>query len=78
MGEIHTIPDAWSTMSYAMFMGLRFDTVVSGYILSLPALVLLTAEILKVLNNKVLMAAHIYLCAMYATAFFICAADIPF
>jgi phosphoglycerol transferase MdoB-like AlkP superfamily enzyme len=78
MGEIHTIPDAWSTMSYAMFMGLRFDTVVSGYIISLPALVLLTAEILKVLNNKVLMAAHIYLCAMYATAFFICAADIPF
>ncbi|MCB0519012.1 MAG: sulfatase-like hydrolase/transferase [Lewinellaceae bacterium] len=62
----------------AFLMGLRFDTVVSGYILTLPFLVL-TADAMLGLNNRLLY--HIVVAmttAGYAFGFFACAVDLPY
>jgi len=76
--SLHSIPAVWGILFHTMFMGLRFDTVVSGYVLILPATILLVSELLNLLKRPVILAAHIFICALYTAAFFICAADIPF
>ena len=62
----------------SLFMGLRFDTVVSGYILIIPAGILLIAELLGVLGPRIFRLLHTLLCVLYLIAFVICATDIPF
>lgn len=76
--QIPDIPNKVSIMLQAMFMGWRFDTVMSGYILALPFLVLVVAELGFHIGRRLLKAVHIFLSVFYSIAFFGCAADIPF
>jgi len=62
----------------ALFMGFRFDTVISGYILALPIVILTLADFGRFLYKPVLLWVHVLLCILFVTAFFICAADVPF
>ena len=62
----------------AMWMGFRFDTVVSGYILSLPLLCLFTASLCRIRRRGIYLSAHILVTTLYCVAFFACAADIPY
>lgn len=63
---------------YALLMGFRFDTVISGYILILPTLLFLAGEFIPK-ANKILAAISFYgLYIGYLLSFFICAADLPY
>jgi phosphoglycerol transferase MdoB-like AlkP superfamily enzyme len=59
-------------------MGYRFDTVISGYMLALPLVILTLAEFGRFLYKGILLAIHIFICTVYSIAFFGCAADIPY
>jgi hypothetical protein len=62
----------------SFWMGVRFDIVISGYILLLPFLIISLFSISRkksVLVNKV---AKIYINVMFCLAFLVCAIDIPF
>ncbi len=77
--ELHTLTHPWSEMGYAMFMGLRFDTVICGYILLLPAALLFVTEVISGRVRKgILLFCHLFLSVLFILSFFICAADIPF
>ncbi len=68
----------FSNVLMSFFMGLRFDIVVSGYLLILPYFLLSLIEFInykKELFNKITFYL-VYL--LYMPAFLICAADIPF
>lgn len=67
-----------SVVLEAMFMGFRFDTVISGYILALPLLVLSLAAIIGYQRGWLHTATLHYLVSLYSAAFVICAADLPF
>jgi phosphoglycerol transferase MdoB-like AlkP superfamily enzyme len=72
------IPHRVNTILYAFFIGFRFDTVISGYLLALPLLLLLIAEFVGFLSKTFLFFIHCLLSICYAICFFGCAADIPF
>lgn len=78
--QLHYLPTekgAWLVIR-AFLIGLRFDTVVSGYILTLPFL-LLTVDALTGWDNKQLKRLVFALVSVgYVFSFFVCAADIPF
>ena len=63
---------------HAFFMGFRFDTVISGYILLLPFLVLSVAYALYIRRVLIYRIVHIYLLIFYGLCFLIYAIDIPF
>lgn len=62
----------------AFVMGIRFDIVISGYILSLPILILLTGSFFNDFNKKLMKAIYFYIGIIYSLAFLICAIDIPY
>jgi phosphoglycerol transferase MdoB-like AlkP superfamily enzyme len=69
---------AVSDIFYAFFMGLRFDIVISGYILILPYLIL-TIQFLLGSNKKALNTIlFYYVFVLFSLAFIVCAADIPY
>ena len=70
--------DSSSIILQAFIMGIRFDIVVSGYILILPAFVLLLMENLG--KNSVLLYRFFFywILSLFSVAFFICAGDIPY
>ncbi len=59
-------------------MGVRFDTVISGYILALPVLVYFLLNIFKVKNNVLNRIPFFIAGVLYTIAFLICSANIPF
>ena len=66
------------TIIQAFIMGIRFDTVISSYILILPALVLLVMEILNK-RSRLIKAILFYWVAIFFTiAFIISTIDIPY
>ncbi|MCE1188534.1 MAG: LTA synthase family protein [Ignavibacteria bacterium] len=70
-----------SLIFQAMIMGLRFDTVVSGYILALPLILLIIQSFLSFESRiaLILRVAAFWLAGiLYTVAFMICSADIPF
>jgi len=67
-----------ATMLEALYMGFRFDTVISGYLLALPFVLLSVLDYVHFLRQGVLLTAHIFLSVVYSIAFFACATDIPF
>ena len=75
---VNEIPGKWGIMAQSMFMGLRFDTTISGYILALPALVLLTINAFKALGRNTIKYTQIAVSIIYIITFFGCATDIPF
>lgn len=62
----------------AFFMGLRFDTVISAYILALPFLVLSVACIFIKKPTKLIRVLRIVVGILYLLSFLICCIDIPF
>ncbi len=67
----------WSILQ-SFQMGIRFDLVIIGYIMSFPALVLIVIDILKVEVKILKSIAFYFLLLVLSGAFIICAADIPF
>jgi len=62
----------------AFFMGFRFDTVISGYILILPFLIMTSLSFFKRRIPAIDKVLVIYLSVMYSLAFLICSIDIPY
>lgn len=78
--EIDRINDSVSKMDIILsfVMGLRFDIVISGYILIIPFIVV---SLLSFFNYKHLIInkiVQIYILTMYLLTFFICAINIPY
>jgi len=78
--QLHFLPTdqgAWLVLK-AFLMGLRFDTVVSGYILTVPFL-LLAADAFAGWNSRLLYRTVFWLVmAGYLFAFFVSSADLPY
>ncbi|MFA8300090.1 MAG: LTA synthase family protein [Hyphomicrobiales bacterium] len=73
------LPDnKWRLLIKAMFMGWRFDTVISGYILLLPFVILTLFFFIGKGYNKVQKLIGLYVAIMYGLAFMICSVDIPY
>lgn len=62
----------------ALLMGVRFDNVVSGYLLSLPVLLLLAGQIFPRLHRIAAQISKWWITAAYALAIMMCVGDIPF
>ena len=65
-------------LAKAFLMGLRFDTVISCYLLSLPILLIICGTIAKITKPIYYKAIHIFTTTIYIISFFTCAADIPY
>jgi len=78
--RIFDIPgsERFSILAKSFFMGFRFDTVISGYILGIPFLVFFFASLFK--KEKPLLYRFVfgYIFILYTTAFVLCASDIPY
>lgn len=62
----------------AQFMGYRFDTVISGYILVVPMVLFLLSGIIPAVKKGVAAISFFWISFFYLISFFICAADIPY
>ena len=63
---------------YGFFMGLRFDIVVSGYILILPALIFFIFDFFQAQGKWLYRFFFWWIFLLFSVAFFIAAADIPY
>lgn len=62
----------------AFFMGWRFDTVISCYILALPIVILGVLLLFSALKKWILRSLYIFIGILFSLSFLICSADIPF
>ena len=62
----------------AFLMGVRFDIVITGYLMILPSLLLLTSAILNRKNLMFIKIIFYFLLISFSLAFAVCAADIPY
>ena len=69
---------ALGTILQAFVMGIRFDIVISGYILFFPTFFLLIFEMFKVKSKIVSTVFFSWFFLFFSIAFIICAADIPY
>jgi len=70
--------DSLWTIVQAFIMGVRFDIVISGYIMLLPALVLFTLELFRKPLIWVEKLFFYWIFILFSLTFIICAADIPY
>lgn len=70
--------DTLANIFYSFLMGLRFDVVISGYILLLPALILSVMAIWNKWNELVYRGVFYWILTLFTISFVICAADIPY
>jgi len=76
--QLEIIPDKIILISKAFFMGWRFDTVISGYLLFFPLLILSIVSFFNFNKVRLYKIIHMLLFFLYALTFLICAIDIPF
>ncbi len=76
--QLEILPDKTSLIAYAFFMGWRFDTVISGYILFFPLLFLSVFSFFKVSKKLLYNTIHYFIFLFYSLAFVLCALDIPY
>lgn len=62
----------------ALFMGWRFDTVVSCYVLLIPLLLVLVGEFAHINKRWYYLVVHLFVSILFTVSFFACAADIPY
>ena len=62
----------------SFFTGLRFDLVVTGYVMFLPILVLLILDLLKKESKIILKIIYYWILILFSVEFLISAADIPY
>ncbi len=78
LNQLNVIEEKTTIILQAFFMGWRFDTVISGYILFFPLLFLSVFSLFRI-NNKLLISILTYfIFVLYLLAFLICAIDIPY
>ncbi|MFN8208172.1 MAG: sulfatase-like hydrolase/transferase [Bacteroidales bacterium] len=81
ISQLHKVDlsnEATTTILYSFWMGVRFDLVIAGYIMFLPALVL---GLMDIINKQVRLIDTILFYLVFAASalvFIVCAADIPF
>jgi len=68
----------WSLLWQAYIMGWRFDTVISCYLMSLPAVLISLFHVFYKVTKALLNIVYGYLLLLYTLAFLICCIDIPF
>jgi phosphoglycerol transferase MdoB-like AlkP superfamily enzyme len=78
LDRIDSFRDEISTIILAFLMGIRFDAVISGYILLLPFLVLSAMFILDRHVAWIHKALFYLVFLLFSIAFMVCAADIPY
>jgi len=66
------------TVIQSFVMGVRFDIVISGYILFIPALILLIKGILKTQKKLLDKIIFYWIFILFSVSFLIAAADIPY
>jgi phosphoglycerol transferase MdoB-like AlkP superfamily enzyme len=72
------LPDKTSLLVQSFLMGFRFDVVISCYIILLPLVVLSVSAIFRANNLLLQKIVTFYILILYAGAFLICAADVPY
>jgi len=73
LSEVSTL-----TIIKAFLMGLRFDVVISGYIIFIPALTLSIFEIFNLKLDRIKTIIFYWIFVLFSISFVICAADIPY
>jgi len=67
-----------SDILYAFVMGLRFDLVVTGYIMAIPFVLLAVLSFFKYEHQRFKKGLFYFLAVIFSIAFIVCAADIPY
>ncbi len=62
----------------ALWMGFRFDTTVSTYLLVVPLVLMIIGEMGRIRKKAYYAVVHYLLMVLYTVALFACAADIPY
>ena len=77
---VYSIPfgERFNIFSQAFFMGLRFDVVITGYILFLPSFLLLLFYQFNLQNSVIQKVIKIYLILLFSVAFLICGIDLTY
>jgi len=70
--------DSFFDVLHAFFIGVRFDLVISGYILFFPAFFLIITEFFNVQNKIIKLIFYYWIAIFLSVAFIICGADIPY
>jgi len=68
----------WSEIAQAFVMGLRFDLVISSYILALPFLLMAVYVMFKRKSRVLEKIMLWFIFVMFTLSFIVCAADIPY
>lgn len=71
-------PDFEGLYGRALLMGWRFDTVVSCYLLAIPAIMMVVGELARIKKEWYYRIIHVLLLVGYLIAFFACTVDVPF
>ncbi len=78
LNRIASISESLSNIFLSFVMGIRFDLVITGYIMFLPTFLLLVFDVFRIktaLLNKILFW---WIFSLFTISFLICAADIPY
>ena len=67
-----------SEIAQSFLNGLRFDSVISCYLIALPFLLLSLSVLVKSMSNIFSKSAYYLILISFSLAYFVCAADIPF
>ena len=62
----------------ALWIGVRFDAAVSGFVTLVPLVLLIVAEMADIRKRWYHAMVHYLLMVLYTVCFFACAADIPY
>jgi phosphoglycerol transferase MdoB-like AlkP superfamily enzyme len=77
--RMHAGPQHWGGGLWtALGMGLRFDTVVSCYLLSLPLVGIIAGHLFGIRRSGYYRCWHLWTELLFLAAFLACAADIPY
>ena len=76
--QLESLPDSFGLLAQAFIMGFRFDTVISGYFLIMPLLILSITSSMRWEAKWYYKLIGFYIIAMYSVAFLIFSIDIPF
>lgn len=78
INQINVINNPIPLVLKAFYMGWRFDTVISCYIIFLPFLIFSILSFLGLYSKIILNVTKYIIISLFSLAFFICAVDIPF
>ena len=76
--QLEILPHKYALIANAFFMGWRFDTVISGYILFFPLLFLSIFSFFNGSKKLLYNIIHYFIFIFFSLAFALCALDIPY